>query len=575
MIMQRMPDPQNPGMRRRQVLALACALGLAACSGGQTSADQRNRHGGPNGNYTFPATDYYEQARGRPGGTLHIATSSDTATLDFHAISHGNVQWLGRILFDNLVYLNDKGEITPWLARSWKISPDGKTYIFHLRPDVTFSDGTPFNAEAVRINFEHMRDPRTKSQLAAAYIAPYADGRVIDRYTFEAHLREPYGPFLYVLAQSWLSMVSPKQIEERPEQIASHPIGSGPFTLESYVRQQGLHFVRRPDYHWAPNYVRHRGPAYLDRIDVDIVPEPLARYAGLASGQYQLLTEAPLQNAAAIRADPRLVFDSRIRTGLPFRALTFNFDRDPFRDVRVRRALAIAVDRVGIANSIGFGEFVPKTDFLASTTRYYDPRWRNVLAYNPAEANRLLDEAGWKARDAQGFRVRGGQRLGAEMLAQDSSLTNAINAAVQGELKKVGFDLHIVLMPPQQLATRRNAGDYQALGAGVWHSNTPDALYIIHHSSEITSAKRIGQNTAHVRDAVLDDLLLRARHSTDPKELQALYSQAQKRLVDIVPGIPLDENNTVVAYNRELRGLLFDTSHNTPYLTAAWIGEPK
>ena len=218
---------------------------------------------------------------------------------------------------------------------------------------------------------------------------------------------------------------------------------------------------------------------------------------------------------------------------------------------------------------------MPKADFLASTTRYYDPRWSTALAYNPKEANRLLDEAGWSRRDPQGFRVRDGRRLGADVLTQDSPLTAAINAAVQGELKKVGFELRIVQLPLAQLADRRNAGDYQALGAGVWHTNTPDALYILHHSSEITSAKRIGQNTAHVRDPALDDLLLRARHGTDPAELKTLYSAAQKRIIEIVPGIPLDENNSVVAYNRELRGLLFDTSHNTPYLTAAWLGDPQ
>jgi peptide/nickel transport system substrate-binding protein len=556
---------------RRSMLALTSAWLLTACGGGQGSDDPRNRHGGPNGNFTFPATNYYQQRPGKPGGTLRIATSTDTATLNFHQISHANVQWLGRMLFDNLVYLDDKGAITPWLAQSWDISPDGKTYTFHLRQGVTFSDGAPFDAEAVKANLEHMRDPRTKSQLAAAYIAPYLDGRVVDSHTFEAHLREPYGPFLYVLAQSWLSLISPRQIHDHPETIATHPIGSGPFVLESYSRQQGLRMVKRPDYDWAPDFIRHKGPAYLDRIEVDIVPESLARYAGLASDQYQLLTEAPLQNAAAIRADPRLIFDSRIRTGIPYRAVGFNLDREPFRDVRVRRALAIAVDRDGIAKSVGFGEFVPTTVFLASTTRYYDPRWNGVLAYNPAEANRLLDEAGWQQRDGQGYRVRGGQRFGADMYTLDNATGNAISSAVQGELKKVGFELRIILLPAAQYTERRLSGDYQAIGAGVWHTNTPDALYILHHSSEITSSERVGQNMSHVRDAALDDLLLRARHSTDPAQLQQLYSEAQKRLVEIVPAIPLDENNSVIAYNNRLKGLLFDTSHNTPYVAAAWL----
>ena len=151
----------------------------------------------------------------------------------------------------------------------------------------------------------------------------------------------------------------------------------------------------------------------------------------------------------------------------------------------------------------------------------------------------------------------------------------AINVAVQDDLKKVGFALRIVQLPIPQLTERRNSGDFQALASGVWHTNTPDALYILHHSGEITSPKRIGQNNAHVRDAALDDLLARARRSTDDAELTSLYSAAQKRLNEIVPGIPLDENHSNTAYDRSVHGLLFDTSHNTPVITAAWLENPK
>lgn len=553
---------------------LAAAALLAGCGQTQAGADDpRNRHGGVRGDYSYPATDYAQQAPGKPGDTLRIATATDTATLDFHAISHGNVQWLGRLLFDNLVYLDDQGRVTPWLATRWEISPDGKTYTFHLRPGVSFSDGAPFDAEAVRANLEHMRDPRTKSPLAAAYIAPYVSGRIVDPLTFEATLSRPYGPFLNVLAQSWLSLISPRQIRNAPQTIASHPIGSGPFVLDSYVRQQGLTLHKRKDYAWAPPYLHHSGPAYIDTIRIDIVPEALARYTGLAGGQYDLLADAPPQNSAAIRGDPRLIFDSRIRTGVPYRAIAFNLDRAPFDDVRVRRALAKAVDRLGITRSVFFDENLPTTLFLARTTRYFDGSAADVLRYDPAAANRLLDEAGWTIRDAEGYRTKGGKRLGADLLTQESATLAAINVAVQNDLKKVGFALHIVQLPIPQLTELRNAGNYAALAGGVWHTNTPDALYILNHSGEITSPRRIGQNVSHLRDATLDGLLERARETTDEGELKALYGAAQKRLVELVPGIPLDENHSNTAYNRRLKGLLFDTSHNTPVVTSAWLDD--
>ena len=561
------------GWRRAGALAAAlAALALTGCSGKANSEPvAQGTQAAPADKYTHPATDYAEQGKGIPGGTLRVAVASDTGSLDLHAISHTNAQWIGRILYDNLVYLDAKGDISPWLATSWTISPDGKTYVFHLRHDVTFSDGAKFNAEAVKINLEHMRDPATRSPLAAAYIAPYVDGKVIDDYTFEAHLREPYAPFLNVLAQSWLAMESPKAILDHPKTLGDHPVGSGPFVLQSYTRQRGMVFVKRKDYHWAPEQVHHLGPAYLDRIEISFVAEPMIRYNALIAGQYDLTTDAPPQDAAAIRANPELAFDSRVRTGVPYRGIVFNTSKAPFDDVRVRKAVALSVDRVGIVQMIGFGEYQPKTDFLAANTKYYDPSFRNALKYDPAEANKLLDEAGWTGRDAEGYRTRDGKRLSMEVLTSTSYANTPVLAAIQSDTKKVGVDLTITRLPPTEYTQRRNDDAYQALGGGVWHTNTPDALYILYDSHEITSAKRIGQNSSRLRDAQLDDLLGRARQSTDPAVLRDLYSKAQQRLTELVPGIPLYDNYSSIAYHRYVKGLVFDTSHNTVYFPSLWL----
>jgi peptide/nickel transport system substrate-binding protein len=550
--------------------ALLAAASLAGCDDATSTQKSSPEARAAAGSGVYPATDYYEQTPGKPGGTLRVSVATDTGSLDFHAISDTNSQWLGRIIYDNLVYLDDKGQITPWLAKSWTISEDGKTYTFHLRNDVTFSDGTKFNAEAVLVNLEHMRDPATKSPLAAAYIAPYVSGKVIDDYTFEATLREPYTPFLNVLAQSWLSMESPKAIRENPGKLGEAPVGSGPFVVESYTRQQGIRFVRRKDYHWAPDFIRHNGPAYLDRINVDFVPEAMVRYTSLAAGQYDLTIDAPTQDAAAIRSSGDLVFDAKIRQGNPFRGLTFNTSKAPFDDVRVRRALALAINRDGIAKVMGFGEFAPKADFLAANTRYYDPAFRLVLNYDPAEAGRLLDQAGWTGRDAAGYRTRNGQRLSAEVLIY-GALSTAGTVAIQSDAKKLGFELKLAVLPVAQLLQRRAQNDYQALAGGVWHTNTPDGLYILYDSHEIISAKRIGQNSSRLSDPALDDTLERARQSNDPVLLQKLYSSAQERLTELVPAVPLYENYSLIAYHKDVTGVIFDTSHNTPFFTSIWL----
>ncbi|WP_220814036.1 ABC transporter substrate-binding protein [Pseudomonas paralcaligenes] len=571
------------GALRRLGALLGALLILAGCSPAEEpTAGQAGTGAAPasgqvvDGLLSYPASDYHEQGPGKPGGVLRASVTLDTGTFDVHSIAHGNVQWLGRIVYDGLVYQDEQGRISPWLAKSWEISADGTVYTFHLRDDVTFSDGTRFDAEAVRVNLEHMRDPATKSPLAAAYIAPYLQGRVVDPFTFEATLREPYSPFLDVLAQSWLSMISPKQILEDPKSIAERPIGSGPFVLESYTREQGATFVRREDYAWAPPVTRHQGPAYLERIELTFVPESMIRYSSLLSGQHDFTLDAPTQNAAAIRVNPELVLHSRIRKGNPFRSLTFNVERFPFDDVRVRRALTRAVDRDGLAWIVGFGEYQPKSDFLAANSRFYDPSFSEALKYDVAEAGRLLDEAGWGERDAEGYRVKEGRRLAATLLmSENPAFPSSVAVAIQADAKKIGFQIELEVLPLAQATDRRYAGDYQALGGGYWHTNTPDGLFILYHSASISTPQLIGQNSSRLRDAELDDLLSRARRSTDENELHSLYGQAQRRLTELVPAAPSYESHHIVAHHAYVKGLIFDTSHNTPFFTSVWLDKER
>lgn len=557
--------------RLAQLTALASVLVLGACK----PANEAPRAGVANAASISDAPDdYREVSPGKPGGTLRLSTSSDTTTLDVHSISHGNTQWLGRILFDCLVYQDEHGNISPWLAKSWDISPDGKTYTFHLRDDVTFSDGEKFDARAVQVNLEHMRDPATKSPLAAAYIAPYVDGRIVDDYTFEAHLREPYSPFLDVLAQSYLSMLSPRQITQAPKSIAEHAIGTGPFVLESYTRDQGLTFVKRKGYHWAPAVTRHQGEAYLDRLEVSIVPEPMIRFSALESGQSDFTVDAPTQNAQAIRNNPQLQMLTRIRKGNPFRSLTYNVEKFPFQDVVVRRAVAKAIDRDGLAWITGFGEYQPKGDFLAANTRYYTPDFKDVLAYDVSEANRLLDSAGWQQRDGEGYRVKDGKRLAARLATYESgAYPSSVAVAIQADLKKVGFELTIDMLPLAQLTERRYAGNFQLLGGGYWHTNTPDGLYILYHSNAVSTPTFIGQNVGGFRDATLDAALTAARQTSDPVALSGLYRIAQQQLVENVPAVPVFESYVLLAYRKAVKGLIFDTSHNTPVFTTVWLDQ--
>ena len=505
------------------------------------------------------------------GGTLKFSTSADPVCLDGHQVSTAQLQTLGRILYDNLVSLDENGEPSPWLASSWDLSEDGKSYTFFLREGVTFSDGTPFDAAAVVANFDHMAAPETKSPLAAAYIDPIESTEILDEHTLRVNLAHAYSPFLNVLAQGWLGLISPKQLAEAPETTCLAPIGTGPFVVDEYTPGEGVTFDKREDYDWSADYLNHDGPAYIDRIDISFITEPTVRYSSLASGEFDATDNIAPQSAAAAKQDNSISYYNISRIGNPQRIL-LNTSRPPFDDLRVRKALALGIDTEGIVNAVGFGEYEPRHAFLSPSTQYYSADAETEWKTDVDKANELLDEAGWSEVDAEGYRVKDGVRFSASLPISESAAPTSLNELIQSEGKKLGLEVKLSQLPAAEALVRRNSGDYD-LATGVWHTNTPDALYIVYASGEISSDVRIGQNTSRLRDAELDDLLLRARQTSDTAQLEDLYGQAQERLAELVPAIPLHDFYTPWAVRDNVHGVLADSSHGVPLFTLAWIGQ--
>jgi peptide/nickel transport system substrate-binding protein len=503
------------------------------------------------------------------GGTLKISMSADPLCLDPHAISADTEQILGHLQFDNLTYLNKDGTPGPWLATSWTISPDGKTYTFKLKQGVTFSDGAPFNAQAVVTNFEHMLDPATRSPLSGPYIAPYRAAKVIDDYTLQVDLSTAYSPFLYVLAQGWLGMESPKAIKaDTPAQLCADPVGSGPFVLTGYTKNVGATYTRRKDYDWGPPETGKSGPAHLDAVDISWIGQDPVRYDSLVSGQYQLTGYVPPQDAAPLKANPQFVYEDIDRIGWPF-TFDFNTQRAPLDDVDVRKALVEGVDTRSIVQTSQFGQRAVASSYLDSVTEFYDPSVK-VPGYDPTDAGALLDKAGWSARDAAGFRTRAGKELDLALPVSNATTVSPVYDLLQAQLKALGVNLQLELEPQTVVTTQRYDGDYDLL-AGVWHTNTPDVLYIKYASSQIPDAKHLGQNLARLSDPALDTVLQQARQTVDPAKLKPLYATAQQRLAADLPGLPIYQNSVLWAFNKDLHDVIVNTSHGTPLLTYAWL----
>lgn len=506
------------------------------------------------------------------GGILRGCASYEPGSLDIHRIQSGNMLWQARWLFDGLVCLDAAGQPAPWLARAWSISDDGCTYVFHLRHGVSFSDGSQFDAAAVKANFDRIRALGIQSQISNAYLGPYREAIVRTPLTIEVRLDAPFPGFLFFLAQVWMGFISARQIHDAPDSIDHGAIGTGPFVLGEYQPRKQARFVRRADYRWGPSSLGHSGPAFLDAIVLDAVSSDADRTEGLVSGAYHIDFEASARTARSLAAHPAIVLSNRIRPGGPMRGLSFNTARFPFNDVIVRRAAALAIDRVAIARTLGDGFYSAKSDYLGSNTQGYVGDERATLDFDRAKAARLLDEAGWSQRDSDGVRIRGGVRLRADLPTTGTERVSPAGVeAMCHDLRDLGLDLQARKLSYTELERAVRDRNYDAVAGGWWSAATPDVLYLLYHSSQIARQNSFGQDTARICDRELDDALQHAWAAPTQRTSRILYEKVQRRLVQLVPNVSLHESHYLFAHHRDLRGIAYDRTHQTPVLTAAWL----
>jgi peptide/nickel transport system substrate-binding protein len=570
----------------RPRLTLALALGLAVVLGACSSVNSVDSTKGKSTsgsssdialnaeNTARPGAELNVSSKAQNGGTLSIAMSADPLCLDPHQISSDTEQLLGQMQFDNLTFLGKNGLPQPWLATSWKISPNGKTYTFFLKHGVTFADGTPFNAADVVANFKQMLSPSTRSPLAGPYIEPYKSSTIVNNYELEVHLSTPYSPFLYVLAQGWLGMESAKSLaDDTPAQLCEHPVGSGPFVLTSYTKNVGATYVARKGYDWGPPELGQTGGPHLAKINLSWIGQDPVRYDGLVSGQYQLTQYVPAQDAAALKANKSFVYEDIDRDGWPL-TFDFNVSRAPLNNVDVRKAIIEGINSEAIVRTAQFGQQAVATGYLDPVTKFYDKN-ATLPGFDVAAAKKLLDTAGWTKTDAAGYRTNAaGKELDLTLPIDNATTISPVYDLVQAQLKSnLGIKLIFKVESLTRYTTDRYDGNYDLL-AGVWHTNTPDVLYIKYDSTQIPNAHRLGQNLAHLNDPKLDALLQEARETTNPTKLAKLYAEAQVRLTTVdYPGLPIYQNSVLWAFNKKLHNVFVNTSHGTPFLTYAWLSK--
>ncbi|WP_248923988.1 ABC transporter substrate-binding protein [Paenibacillus hamazuiensis] len=535
------------GKRMKPVaVLLVLMLALAGCSPEQAGQPAGAASAGGEG-----------QPKG--GGELTFAVASSPSGLDPNVYPGAADYRVMRSLYDSLVAQMPDKSFKPWLATEWTVSPDGKSYTFKLRKDVKFHDGTPFNAAAVKFNFDRIVDPNTKSRFAVTLIGPYESSEVIDDYTVQVNLKSPYSAFLSSLSQAFLGIVSPAAVQKYGEQVDKNPVGTGPFKFVNWTENASIALERNPDYQWGPPLASHAGPAYVDKLTFKIIPEEATRIGSVQSGQVLAAETVPPQNIVSLKNDPNLALLEAESTGIPF-TLMLNQDHAPWNELKARRAVQLAIDV----------DTIVKTLYLGTYKRAWSPLTPSVLGYNPAlensykpdlaKANALLDELGW-TKGADGIRVKDGKPLALYYVTStpNREKRNDIAAMIQQQLKAVGIAVNIDVTTgsnAQTIVMDKGTNDIYGV-SNV--SGDPDILRSFFHTNAIPKPGKWGHNHTHLSDPKLDGWLEQGLREQDPAKRSEIYKQLQSYVVENAIGIPVYIFPYTVAASKNVKGLKFDT----------------
>lgn len=540
-----------------KILATAAIGGLALAGCGNNDAAENEAAGEP-----------------QSGGTLVYASGdAEPDCLDPHYGGNYPQGLISTQYLETLFTTDENGETIPWLADTSEVSEDGLTHTISVTEGITFHDGTELTSEAIKANIEHLQDPDTASSTGFLAVEKVEEVEIVDDMTAELHLSAPDNALEESLSMHWTAIQSPDALARDVQQNCEAPVGTGPFKVDSWDREQQINLVRNEDYVQPVETDRESDVAYLDGITWRIIPEAATRYAALQSGEVDVIDNAQPDTIQSAE-DANIGHLDAPRPGASNR-VELNSSQAPFDDELVREAFIRSVDVNGGIEALFF-DTAPRSYSLLSSVEPLGYSDESLFTQDINEANDLLDEAGWTERDDDNVRMKDGERLEIVMPVstnQSVPAEQSLFEQFQSQAADVGFDMQINLLDLSSWYAALGEHNYDLVSA-PYTKVGPSTLRILYHSDSIEPAPSgYFANNAQVDIPEVDQMLEDAEQTSDEDERADLYEQAQQQILEDYYVLPLYDQQNHFLYSSEVQGMGDTSAIAAPQYYNVWLDQ--
>jgi peptide/nickel transport system substrate-binding protein len=506
-------------MKTKRIMALLmtfvmAATLLAGCGGSSSSSESSTKASAEGGSTQ---------------DTLTVAMGSDATSLDPVAVNNVYSSNVMKQMYDNLVDLDEDGNVVPMLAESYEVSDDGLSYTFHLREGVKFHNGEEMKASDVVFSLK-----RAQENAAVSHIFGDIDPdsfETPDDYTVTFKTNAANTGFIFGLAHTGGGIVSEKAVTEAGDNYTNEPVGTGPFKFVSWSKNDTIVLERFDDYYGTlPE---------LKTITFKIITEATNRAIELESGGVDMAFDISTNDLSRIEDNSDLQLIRKVDNQTTF--LAFNCEKEPFNDVRVRQAIAYAIDTESVVNAVWRGLGAAAVGPLAPNVKYFDDSL-TVHEYNVEKAKELLAEAGV-------------ENLSFTISTNERQERIDMATIIQSQLKEVGINVEIEVLEWGAILDKADRREQDAIMLG-WTCQTPDpdmAVYAVFHTQQ---NGQVGNNYANFSNEEVDALMEKGRTTPDSDEREEIYKEIQATINEQTPWVYLNNGEVVVGAKANMTGFV-------------------